>query len=69
MKAPKKQYIVIVGNIGTVYDGADIFEALRVYRAYMNQSDAGYGRAAAETVTLFGDGEPLHEFVPGELNE
>jgi hypothetical protein len=58
----EERYEVIVGNIGTVYDGDDLSEAERVYEEYVGQSKGGYGRAADEDVTLMGDGEPIQEY-------
>ena len=63
-----KHYLVTVGNVGNVYDGADWAEAGRVYDEYVCQSDAGYGRAAGEDVALFVDGEIGQQHL-GELSE
>lgn len=52
---------VVVGNIGTVYEGQDRAEADKVYAEYVRQSEGGYGRAAGEGVTLFVDGEIVQE--------
>ena len=51
------KYQVVVGNIGTVYDGDDYDEALENFNEYSEQSKQQYGRAAGEQVTLFEDGE------------
>lgn len=48
------QYEVIVGNIGTVYQGSDRTEALKCYREY--ESPDRPGRAEGE-VSFFIDGE------------
>ena len=48
---------VIVGNIGTVYDGANGFTARQDYDAYVGLSRAPYGRASGESVVLFRGGE------------
>lgn len=56
-KKPPSRYEVIVGNIGTVYDGPLFKEALTSYSEYKRQSKAHYGRAAGESVTLLKDGE------------
>jgi len=48
---------VVVGNIGTVYDGDDAGEATETYEEYAKQSRKGYGRAADEEVSLFIGGE------------
>lgn len=54
-------FSVIVGNIGTVYDGNSQTEAQRVYAAYVADSINGIGRAANEEVTLWVDGEIIAE--------
>ena len=56
-------YKVVVGNIGTVYDGNDEPRALETFEEYRDQSKSGYGRAAAEQVTLLEDGEIVREFT------
>lgn len=48
---------VVVGNIGTVYDGYCASQARADYLDYVHQSTSGYGRAANEEVTWFVDGE------------
>lgn len=48
---------VLVGNIGTVYSGPMLKEALEYYGEYRRQSKTGYGRAAGESVVLLQDGE------------
>ncbi len=55
-------YSVTVGNIGTVFDGANERAALRAFREYVSQSKAGYGRASNENVTLFANEEPIREY-------
>jgi hypothetical protein len=58
-----KSYQVIVGNIGTVYSGAQRPEAYRQFRRY--QEAAGdYGRAKGETITMMVDGEIAKEYRP-----
>jgi len=44
---------VIVGNIGTVYDGPSRKEAGQHYREFVSQSKSDCGRAGGETVTMF----------------
>lgn len=58
------RYIVVVGNLGTVYDGEDEDVATYAYADYVGVSDTGYGRLAFEPVTLFADGEPVLEHEP-----
>lgn len=55
---------IIVGNIGTVYDGSSLKEAAKTFKEYKEQSRTGYGRAAYEPVTWMRDGEPYREFRP-----
>ena len=52
MNNKQKEYKVIVGNIGTVYVGDSLTEALRDFNEYVRISDSGIGRAGYETVTL-----------------
>lgn len=56
------RYEVIVGNIGTVYNGPDSKKANEAFNEYKQQSLTGYGRASHEPVTLMVDGEPSKEF-------
>ena len=56
-------YQVIVGNIGTVYDGGKRKAADNAFRSYKNDSRFNYGRASGEDVTLFCDGEPIKEWL------
>lgn len=64
----KKNYTVIVGNIGTVYNGGGKKTALKDYREYVEQSKSGRGRAGGESVTLFEDGFVIKEHI-GENEE
>ncbi len=57
-------YRVIVGNVGTVYDGPELKEALKHFKEYKEQSMMGYGRASYEEVTLMQDDEIKYEFRP-----
>lgn len=59
-------FSVVVGNVGTVYDGNDLAEAQRDYEAYCTASQRRQGRAAGEAVTLFANGEITAEYLPGE---
>ena len=58
-------YSVIVGNIGTVETG-DLTACIATYGEYVHQSEAHYGRAEDEPVTLFKDGEPFREYTPSQ---
>lgn len=57
-------YEVIVGNIGTVYNGRDEKEARKDFATYMQQSIDNYGRAGRESVVLMKDGEIIEEYEP-----
>lgn len=55
---------IIVGNIGTVYDGDSAKEAKKAFKEYKEQSREGYGRAAYEQVNWTRDGHDFAEFRP-----
>jgi hypothetical protein len=57
----KKQYSVIVGNVGTVFSGTNKKDAQAMYREYVKISDCSRGRISGEDVTLFCDDEPILE--------
>ena len=52
-----KLHEVIVGNIGTVYSGNSLFEAMRAYKHYRELSEFGTGRAGGESVVRLSDGQ------------
>lgn len=52
---------LIVGNVGTVYTGADEVEAQRLFNHYAALASDGRGRCAYEDVYLMQDGEPVAE--------
>lgn len=58
-----ERYQVIVGNIGTVYDGKNMIDANRTYGEYKRQSQSGYGRAGGEDVTLMDNNEIKYEHL------
>ena len=62
-------YQVIVGNIGTVYEGKDIIEAVQTYDDYKQQSESGIGRAGGETVTLMDGEDNKIEHIPEDSME
>lgn len=62
-----KNYQVIVGNIGTVYQGDDEFEAGRIYNDYVELSHSPYGRASNENVTLMADGDIIQDYVSDQF--
>lgn len=55
---------VVVGNIGTVYDGVDEEEARHHYEEYVGQSMTGMGRAGNEEVVLFHSGDEVASHIP-----
>lgn len=55
-------YAVVVGNIGTVYQGDDFEAAFAAFDEYVEQSKSGAGRAAGESVCLFTDDELSSEY-------
>lgn len=52
---------IIVGNIGTVYEGPDHHEAETTFILYCQLSRNDHGRAAGEPVTWMKDGEIYRE--------
>ena len=61
--AKRSHYQVIVGNVGTVYDGTSNSDAIMTWIAYCDMSREGRGRAAGETVTILKDGEIANEYT------
>ena len=59
----KVNYTVIVGNIGTVYNGTNGFTAVKEYNSYIGLSKQPYGKASGESVTLLKDGEVYKEYI------
>jgi len=57
----KKQYSIIVGNVGTVLETTNRNEAVRTYGEYKRISISGVGRAGGEDVVLTCNDEPLYE--------
>ena len=57
------QYQIIVGNVGTAYDGDDGAAADAIFREYVRASCDGIGRAAGESVTMMDGGEIVREHV------
>lgn len=62
-------YQVVVGNIGTVYEGGFIDSARDAFAVYKRKSISGSGRAGGEPVTLMKDGEPFEEFLGADEPE
>jgi hypothetical protein len=61
--AARDKYEVIVGNIGTVYAGDSLTQALKIYTNYVINSALLIGRAGGESVTLMADDDILAEHV------
>ena len=59
-------WVVIVGNIGTVYDGTNGFAARQEYSVYVGLSRAPYGRASGESITLLRDDDVALEHATTE---
>jgi hypothetical protein len=58
-------YEVVVGNIGKVYDGANLSKANSKFDYYVSVSNSSVGRAGNENVTMFKDGEIEREHRSG----
>ena len=58
---PYVRWEVIVGNVGTVFDGTRESAARQAYKDYVIKSKSGNGRAGGEDVTLMKNGEPVDE--------
>ena len=65
----RAEYEVIVGNIGTIYDGGNYREALKRYRTYVKISKSESGRASGEDVIIMRDGEPVKEYFGSRSSE
>jgi len=59
--AKMPNYEVIVGNVGTVFDGNDQEEAERAFNDYVRSSKTGRGRAGGESVVFLMNGEIVAE--------
>jgi len=59
----KANYQVIVGNIGTVYNGTNGFTANKEYNSYIGLSKQLYGKVSGESVIMFKDGEVYKEYI------
>ena len=64
----KNSYEVIVGNVGSVYNGPIKALANGVYNLYITLSKrVDGGSASGEPVALLCDGEIVKEYIPDEL--
>jgi len=57
----KKQYSIIVGNVGTVFNSNIKKDAIATYKEYVKMSDSSGGRVGGEDVVLTCNDEPLYE--------
>jgi len=57
----KKQYSVIVGNVGTVFNSTIKKDAVATYKEYVKISESSKGRAGGEDVILTCNDDPLYE--------
>jgi hypothetical protein len=60
---------VVVGNVGTVFDGTRESAARQTYKDYVIKSKSNNGRAGGEDVTLMKNGEPVAEHFGTNQNE
>ena len=65
----KKQYSVIVGNVGVVFNSNIKRDAVAIYKEYVKISDSSRGRIGGEGVVLFCDDEPLCEHLGALHND
>lgn len=65
-----RKYQVLVGNIGTVYNGDSLTQAIEVFLDYRGLSFSNYGRAAGEDVVVMCHDEPMEAYnYAGTLNQ
>jgi hypothetical protein len=64
-RSPAKgcRWEVVVGNVGTVFDGTRESAARQEYKDYVILSKSGNGRAGGESVTLMCDGDIVQEHI------
>ena len=65
----KQRRRVVVGNVGTVYDGDSVVRARRTFDEYVVISKSGQGRAGGEIVCLFRDEDLIAEHVGSNKEE
>jgi len=65
----KKQYSVIVGNVGTVFNSNIKKDAIATYKEYVKMSDSSRGRVGGEDVVLTCNDEPLYEHFGALYND
>ena len=65
----KKQYIVIVGNVGTVFNSNNKKDAIAIYKEYVVISKNSVGRVGGEDVVLTCNDDPLYEHLGALHND
>jgi len=65
----KKQYSVIVKNVGTVFNSNTKKDAIATYKEYVKMSDSSKGRVGGEDVVLTCNDEPLYEYLGALHND
>jgi hypothetical protein len=60
----KNSYVVIVNNVGQVYNGSVKTEAMRIAQYYKGLSRQEYGSSASEEVVVLCDDTVVWEYVP-----
>ena len=65
----KKQYSVIVGNVGTVFYSINKKDAIATYEEYVKMSGSSKGRIGGEDVCLFCNDDPLYEYFGALHND
>lgn len=65
----KKQYSVIVGNVGTVFNSTNKKDAVATYKEYVKMSDSSKGRVGGEDVVLTCNDDPLYEHLGALRND
>lgn len=65
-KSTPHRWQVIVGNVGTVYDGPDKRDAMATWNTYKSDSIRMVGRAAGEQVSVMCDDHIFREYNPKE---
>ena len=61
-------HTIVVGNIGTVYEGESDRDARLTFNIYIDHSQSNRGRCAGEDVTWLRDGDIVSEFI-GTLHQ
>jgi hypothetical protein len=65
----KKQYSVIVGNVGTVFYSTNKKDAIATYKEYVKMSGSSKGRVGGEDVVLTCNDDPLYEHLGASHND